>query len=235
MDFESGEILYFNKPYTWTSFRLVGRIRWIISKAFGIKKLKVGHAGALDPLATGVMIICTGKATKKIESFQYQTKEYIATLQLGATTPSFDMEHEVDQTFPYEHITKEMINEVLPQFTGEIMQTPPLFSAVKIDGKRAYKYERNGETVNLKSKPLVIDEIEVLNFDLPKLELRIVCSKGTYIRALARDIGTALNSGAYLTALKRTKIGNVTLNDCLNIEDFEEKYKTQNSQEQDNS
>lgn len=229
MDFESGEILYFNKPYTWTSFRLVGRIRWIISKSFGIKKLKVGHAGALDPLATGVMIICIGKATKKIESFQYQTKEYIASLQLGATTPSFDMEHEVDKTYPYEHITRSLIDKTLPQFIGEIMQTPPIFSAVKVDGKRAYRYARNGEEVKLKPKPLVIEEIEVLNFELPKLELRIVCSKGTYIRALARDIGFALGSGAYLTALKRTKIGNITLDNCLSIEDFEAKYRPQNS------
>lgn len=229
MDFESGEILYFNKPYTWTSFRLVGRIRWIISKSFGIKKLKVGHAGALDPLATGVMIICTGKATKKIESFQYQTKEYIASLQLGATTPSFDMEHEIDKTYPYEHITRSLIDKTLPQFIGEIMQTPPIFSAVKVEGKRAYRYARNGEEVKLKSKPLVIEEIEVLNFEPPKLELRIVCSKGTYIRALARDIGFALGSGAYLTALKRTRIGNITLKDCSNIEDFEAKYRPQNS------
>lgn len=229
MDFESGEILYFNKPYTWTSFRLVGRIRWIISKSFGIKKLKVGHAGALDPLATGVMIICIGKATKKIESFQYQTKEYIASLQLGATTPSFDMEHEVDKTYPYEHITRSLIDKTLPQFIGEIMQTPPIFSAVKVDGKRAYRYARNGEEVKLKPKPLVIEEIEVLKFELPKLELRIVCSKGTYIRALARDIGFALGSGAYLTALKRTKIGNITLDNCLSIEDFEAKYRPQNS------
>lgn len=227
MDFESGEILYFDKPYTWTSFQLVGKIRWIISKALGIKKLKVGHAGALDPLATGVMIICTGKATKKIETFQYQTKEYVATLQLGATTPSFDMEHEIDKTYPYDHITLEMINNVLPQFIGEIMQTPPIFSAVKVDGKRAYKYARNGENVELKAKPLVIKEIEILNYNLPILELRIVCSKGTYIRALARDIGNALHSGAYLTALKRTKIGNVTLNDCLTIEDFETKFLAQ--------
>jgi len=227
MDFESGEILYFDKPYTWTSFQLVGKIRWIISKALGIKKLKVGHAGALDPLATGVMIICTGKATKKIETFQYQTKEYVATLQLGATTPSFDMEYEIDKTYPYKHITLEMINNVLPQFIGEIMQIPPIFSAVKVDGKRAYKYARDGENVELKAKPLVIKEIEILNFALPILELRIVCSKGTYIRALARDIGDALHSGAYLTALKRTKIGNVTLNDCLTIEDFETKFFAQ--------
>ncbi len=226
LNFAEGAVLYFNKPYTWTSFRLVGRIRWIISKKLGIKKLKVGHAGSLDPLATGVMIVCTGKATKRIESFQYQTKEYIATLQLGATTPSFDMEHEVDKTYPYEHITRAMIDEVLPKFIGEIMQTPPVYSAVKIDGKRAYSYARSGEEVELKAKPLVIDEIEVLNFDLPTLQLRIVCSKGTYIRALARDIGASLGSGAYLTALQRTRIGDVTLSDCLEIEQFEEEFKS---------
>ena len=194
MDFESGEILYFNKPYTWTSFRLVGRIRWIISKSFGIKKLKVGHAGALDPLATGVMIICTGKATKKIESFQYQTKEYIASLRLGATTPSFDMEHEINKTYPYEHITRSLIDKTLPQFIGEIMQTPPIFSAVKVDGKRAYRYARNGEEVKLKSKPLVIEEIEVLNFELPKLELRIIFCNYIYIIRLA-DITLLTFSG----------------------------------------
>lgn len=220
-DYQAGEVLYFNKPYEWTSFRLVGRIRWMLSKKTGIKKLKVGHAGALDPLATGVMIVCTGKATKRIESFQYQTKEYIATLQLGATTPSFDMEHEIDNTYPYEHITRELIDTVLPQFQGEIMQVPPIFSAVKVDGKRAYSYARSGQEVELKAKPLVIDEIEVLDFSLPILKLRIVCSKGTYIRALARDIGIALGSGAFLTALERTRIGDVTLDKCLDVEEFE--------------
>lgn len=225
MDYAEGEVLYFNKPYTWTSFKLVGRVRWILSKALKKKKLKVGHAGTLDPLATGVLIVCTGKATKQIESFQYQTKEYNATLRLGATTPSFDLEHEVDAFFPYEHITKEMIESVLPQFLGEIMQVPPTFSAVKINGKRAYKYARQGEDVEIAPKKLVIDEIELIKFEPPLLDLRIVCSKGTYIRALARDIGTALNSGAHLVKLERTRIGDITLDKCISIEDFEKQFE----------
>ncbi|MBO5974489.1 MAG: tRNA pseudouridine(55) synthase TruB [Paludibacteraceae bacterium] len=222
MDFVEGEVLYFNKPYTWTSFKLVGRIRWTLSRALKKKKLKVGHAGTLDPLATGVMIVCTGKATKQIESFQYQTKEYNATLRLGATTPSFDLEHEIDAYFPYEHITREMIEKVLPNFLGEIMQIPPTFSAVKINGKRAYKYARQGEDVEIAPKKLVIDEIEIIKFEPPFLDLRIVCSKGTYIRALARDIGIALESGAHLTKLERTRIGDVTLDQCMSIDEFEE-------------
>lgn len=224
MDYIEGEVLYFNKPYTWTSFKLVGRIRWILSQVLKKKKLKVGHAGTLDPLATGVMIVCTGKATKQIESFQYQTKEYNATLRLGATTPSFDLEHEIDAYFPYEHITKDMIKQILPQFLGEIMQIPPVFSAVKINGKRAYKYARQGEEVELTPKKLVIDEIELVKFEPPLLELRIVCSKGTYIRALARDIGIALESGAHLVKLERTRIGDITLEKCMNIEDFEKQF-----------
>jgi tRNA pseudouridine55 synthase len=225
MDYAEGEVLYFNKPYTWTSFKLVGRVRWILSKALKKKKLKVGHAGTLDPLATGVLIVCTGKATKQIESFQYQTKEYNATLRLGATTPSFDLEHEIDAFFPYEHITKEMIESVLPQFLGEIMQVPPTFSAVKINGKRAYKYARQGEDVEIAPKKLVIDEIELIKFEPPLLDLRIVCSKGTYIRALARDIGTALNSGAHLVKLERTRIGDITLDKCISIKDFEKQFE----------
>lgn len=224
MDYIEGEVLYFNKPYTWTSFKLVGRIRWILSQVLKKKKLKVGHAGTLDPLATGVMIVCTGKATKQIESFQYKTKEYNATLRLGATTPSFDLEHEIDAYFPYEHITKDMIKQILPQFLGEIMQIPPVFSAVKINGKRAYKYARQGEEVELTPKKLVIDEIELVKFEPPLLELRIVCSKGTYIRALARDIGIALESGAHLVKLERTRIGDITLEKCMNIEDFEKQF-----------
>lgn len=224
MDYIEGEVLYFNKPYTWTSFKLIGRIRWILSQVLKKKKLKVGHAGTLDPLATGVMIVCTGKATKQIESFQYQTKEYNATLRLGATTPSFDLEHEIDAYFPYEHITKDMIKQILPQFLGEIMQIPPVFSAVKINGKRAYKYARQGEEVELTPKKLVIDEIELVKFEPPLLELRIVCSKGTYIRALARDIGIALESGAHLVKLERTRIGDITLEKCMNIEDFEKQF-----------
>ncbi|MED9996616.1 MAG: tRNA pseudouridine(55) synthase, partial [Paludibacteraceae bacterium] len=163
MDYQAGEILYFNKPLTWTSFNLVNRVRGVLSRHLGVKKLKVGHAGTLDPLATGVMILCTGKATKLIESFQYQTKEYIATLQLGATTPSFDLEKEIDATYPTQHITEELVRETLKQFVGTIEQVPPTFSAVKIDGKRAYQYARQGEEVEIKPKTLVIDEIELLD------------------------------------------------------------------------
>jgi len=220
MDFQEGEILYFNKPMHWTSFDLVSKIRYQISRSLRIKKIKVGHAGTLDPLATGVMIVCTGKATKKIEEFQYQSKEYIATLRLGATTPSFDLETAIDETFETSHITKEMIEKVLQQFTGSIEQIPPAFSACKIEGNRAYQLARKGIEVDLKPKLLVIDEIELISFLEDKLTIRIVCSKGTYIRALARDIGIALHSGAHLTALQRTRIGNVTLDKCISVDDF---------------
>jgi tRNA pseudouridine55 synthase len=187
-----------------------------------VKKLKVGHAGTLDPLATGVMIVCTGKATKRIEEFQYHTKEYIATIQLGATTPSYDLEHEIDATYPTEHITREKIEETLKQFLGEIQQIPPAFSACKVDGARAYDLARKGQEVELKPKLLAIDEIELLACDLEKMEIkiRVVCSKGTYIRALARDIGEALHSGAHLTGLVRTRVGEVKLEDCLDPEHF---------------
>lgn len=218
MDFIKGEVLYVNKPLHWTSFNLVNKLRWKLQKTLKMKHLKVGHAGTLDPLATGVMILCTGKATRLIESFQYQTKEYVATLELGATTPSFDLELEVDATYPTAHITRELVDEVIPRFTGEIWQVPPVYSAVKVDGKRAYDYAREGQKVELKPKLLVIDEIEVLDFALPILKIRVVCSKGTYIRALARDIGQALGSGAHLTALERTRIGEVKLADCWEID-----------------
>ena len=220
MDFVKGEVLYVAKPLNWTSFNLVSKLRWKLQKTLKIKKLKVGHAGTLDPLATGVMIICTGKSTKLIESFQYQTKEYIATLELGATTPSFDLELPVDGTYPTEHITRKLVDEVIPRFMGEIWQIPPVYSAVKVDGKRAYDYAREGQEVELKPKLLVIDEIEVLDFTLPVLKIRVVCSKGTYIRALARDIGLALGSGAHLIALERTRIGEVKLEDCWQIDDL---------------
>ncbi len=220
MNFIEGEILYVNKPLHWTSFNLVSKLRWKIRKTLHVKKLKVGHAGTLDPLATGVMIICTGKATKLIEKFQNQTKEYIATLELGATTSSFDLEKPVDAIYPTDHITRELLDKIIPNFKGEIMQVPPVYSAVKVDGKRAYDYARDGQTVELKARLLVIDEIEVLDFSLPVLKIRIVCSKGTYIRALARDIGEALNSGAHLTALERTRIGDVKLENCWEIEDL---------------
>jgi len=226
MNFIEGEILYFNKPLHWTSFSLVNKVRWLISKQLKIKKIKVGHAGTLDPLASGVMIVCTGKATKQIESFQYQTKEYIATLELGATTPSFDLEKEVDARFPIDHITREMVDERLKRFVGTIQQVPPVFSAVKVDGKRAYDYARKGEDIELKAKTLVIDELEVLDFALPILKIRVVCSKGTYIRALARDIGEALGSGAHLTELIRTRIGSYTLEQCISVEEFQQQLQS---------
>lgn len=222
MNFKEGEVLYFDKPLRWTSFAVVNKIRYHISRKLGVKKIKVGHAGTLDPLATGVMIICTGKATKLIEEFQYHTKEYIATLQLGATTPSYDLEKEIDATYPTEHITREMVEEVLQQFKGTIEQIPPAFSACKVDGKRAYDLARKGDEVELKPKTLVIDEIELLECNLPEIKIRVVCSKGTYIRALARDIGEALQSGAHLTGLIRTRVGEVRLEDCMQVEDFPE-------------
>lgn len=226
MNYESGEILYFDKPLTWTSFNLVAKVRWLLCRHLGVKKLKVGHAGTLDPLATGVLIVCTGKATKNIDQLQAQTKEYVATLQLGSTTPSFDLEKEIDATYPTAHITRELIDQTLPQFMGRIEQIPPAFSAVKVDGKRAYKLARKGDHEGveqlLKPKILVIDELEVLNFDAEQMQLtiRVVCSKGTYIRALARDIGQALESGAHLIALRRTRVGDVHVEQCQQLEDF---------------
>ena len=222
MNFIEGEVLYFNKPLTWTSFNLVAKVKYPLLRKLRVKKLKVGHAGTLDPLATGVMIICIGKATKRIEEFQYQTKEYIATIKLGATTPSFDLEKEIDATYPTEHITRELVEETLKNFIGSIEQIPPAFSACKIDGERAYELARAGKEVELKPKTLVIDEIELLECNLPEIKIRVVCSKGTYIRALARDIGEALNSGAHLTGLIRTRVGDVKLEHCMEIEDFVE-------------
>lgn len=221
MNFKEGEVLYFDKPYRWTSFALVNKIRYHVSRKLGVKKIKVGHAGTLDPLATGVMIVCIGKATKRIEEFQYHTKEYVATLQLGATTPSYDLEKEIDATYPTGHITRELVEETLQRFVGAIEQVPPAFSACKVDGKRAYELARKGDEVQLKPKTLVIDEIELLECALPEIKIRVVCSKGTYIRALARDIGEALHSGAHLTALCRTRVGEVTLENCMKVEDFE--------------
>lgn len=221
MDFIEGEVLYLNKPLHWTSFQLVSKIRKEICHKLQIKKLKVGHAGTLDPLATGVMIICTGKKTKEIETYQFKEKEYIATIKLGATTPSFDLETEVDAIYPINHLSKEKIMEVVSKFVGSIEQTPPEYSAVKVNGKRAYELARAGEEVKLKSKILQIDQIDIIELDLPILKIRVVCSKGTYIRALARDIGQALNSGAHLIALERTRVGDITLNDCLNIDSLD--------------
>ena len=222
MNFLNGEIVYIDKGYRLTSFKAVAKVRYLISRKIGVKKLKVGHAGTLDPLATGVLIICTGRATKKIDQLQAHTKEYVAGLKLGATTPSFDMEHPEDQTYPVEHITKELVEETLQKFVGEIQQVPPAYSACMIDGHRAYELARKGKDVPLKAKTLVIDEIELLECELPYIKIRVVCSKGTYIRALSRDIGEALNSGAYLTSLRRTRVGDVKVEDCLQLEDFEE-------------
>lgn len=215
----AGEVLYVDKPLHWTSFYAVKRIRGVLNKRLGVKNLKVGHAGTLDPLATGVLILCTGRATKRIDELQAHVKEYVATLQLGATTPSFDLETEVDATYPWEHVTREEVERVLQEnFTGSIEQVPPAFSACKVDGKRAYKMARKGREVELKAKMLVIDEIELLEFAPPSLTIRVVCSKGTYIRALARDIGEALGSGAHLTALRRTRVGDVMVEQCSSVE-----------------
>lgn len=219
MDFVTGEIIGIDKPLGWTSFDAVKRVRGAIQRRLGVKKFKVGHAGTLDPLATGVLIICTGKATRRIEALQQGRKEYIATMRLGATTPSFDLEKEIDATYPYEHVTRDLILETLPQFTGKIMQVPPVFSAVKVDGKRAYLHARKGHDVELAAKPLEIDEFELLDFNGQDMTLRIVCSKGTYIRALARDLGAALNSGAHLIALRRTAVGEIREPQCLTIDE----------------
>ncbi len=222
MDFIEGEILCFDKPLHWTSFNLVAKIRSQLCHRLGVKKLKVGHAGTLDPLATGVMVICTGKATKRIDELQAHVKEYVATLQLGATTPCFDLEKPIDKTYPTDHITELLVREVLSKFIGRIEQVPPAFSACKIDGKRAYDLARKGREVELKPKVLVIDEIELQNFNPETMQvtIRVVCSKGTYIRALARDIGEALNSGAHLISLRRTRVGDVKVEDCMQVEDF---------------
>lgn len=222
MNFQEGAFIYINKPYRMSSFGALAHIRYLVSKRIHVKRVKMGHAGTLDPLATGVLILCTGKATKQIEQLQLHTKEYTATLQLGATTPSYDMEHEVNATYPTAHITRELIEQTLPQFVGDIMQVPPLFSAVMVDGHRAYKMARKGQEVELAAKPVRIDELELTAFDAEKtqMSIRVVCGKGTYIRSLARDIGEALGSGAYLTALCRTRVGDVRIEDCLTFDDF---------------
>lgn len=222
MNFHEGEILYINKPYGMTSFGALAYVRTRLSRRLHVKRLKTGHAGTLDPLATGVLILCTGKATKKIESLQLATKEYTATLQLGATTASYDREHPVNMTYPTSHITQELIERALIKFVGEIEQVPPEFSACSVGGDRAYKLARRGEKVELKPKVLQIDEIELTHFDAETMQMsiRVVCGKGTYIRALARDIGQELGSGAYLTALCRTRLGDVRIEDCLSLDEF---------------
>lgn len=218
MNYLEGEIFYIDKPLRWSSFDVVKRLRSAMLRRMHLRKMKVGHAGTLDPLATGVMIITTGRATKQIESLQAGVKEYVATIALGATTPSFDLETEIDATFPTEHITRQLVESVLPRFTGTILQTPPAFSACKIDGHRAYKMARKGKTVELKPKTLVIDSITLLDYSPTSITLKIVCGKGTYIRALARDIGEALHTGAHLTALRRTRVGDIDISRCLDID-----------------
>ena len=226
MNFVDGEILYIDKPLEWTSFDAVKRVRGALLRRTGLKKLKVGHAGTLDPLATGVMIVCTGRSTKRIEELQAGTKEYIASIALGATTPSYDLETEIDAYYPTEHITRELVEEALCKFIGEIEQVPPTFSACKVDGKRAYKAARKGQEVELKPKKLVIDEIELLEYDQKEVKIRVVCSKGTYIRALARDLGEALASGAYLSGLRRTRVGDAKSEDCLSVDQAVELIRT---------
>jgi tRNA pseudouridine55 synthase len=222
MNFTQGEFIYINKPYRMTSFGALAFVRTRVSRKVGVKRVKIGHAGTLDPLATGVLILCTGKKTKEIERLQLHDKEYTATLQLGATTPSYDMEHEVDATYPTEHITRELIEQVLTQFVGEIQQVPPEYSACKIGGDRAYELMRKGQEVELKAKTVHVDEIELTDFnpETMQMSIRVVCGKGTYIRSLARDIGRALKSGAYLTALCRTRLGGVRIEECITIDEF---------------
>jgi len=222
MNFTEGEIIYINKPYRMTSFGALAFVRTRVSRRIGVRRAKIGHAGTLDPLATGVLVLCTGKKTKEIERLQLDTKEYTATLQLGATTPSYDMEHEVDATFPTSHITRERIEQVLAGFVGDIQQVPPAYSACKIGGDRAYELMRKGKDVELAAKTVRIDNIELTAFDAQSMQMsiRVVCGKCTYIRSMARDIGQALQSGAYLTALCRTRVGDVRIEDCITIDDF---------------
>ena len=219
-DYLSGQVLLIDKPLNWTSFQVVNKLRWEIRQAFSIKKIKVGHAGTLDPLATGLLVICTGKMTKQIDTFQGQTKEYTGTFVLGSTTPSYDLETEIDNTFPTEHITEGLIHETTKQFIGDIQQFPPIFSALKKDGKRLYEYARAGETVEIKPRTISIQEFEITKIEGSNIDFRVVCSKGTYIRSLANDFGKALQSGAHLSALRRTKIGDFNVDNATSIEDF---------------
>jgi len=219
-DFQSGQVILIDKPLQWTSFQVVNKLRWAIRKAYKIKKIKVGHAGTLDPLATGLLIICTGKMTKQISTFQSQTKTYTGTITLGGTTPSYDLETEIATTLPIEHISSDLIHSTVKQFIGEIDQLPPIFSAIKKDGKRLYEHARSGEAVDIKPRKITIETFKITKIEMPKLAFTVVCSKGTYIRSLAHDFGKALNSGAHLSALRRTKIGNYSVENALSIEDF---------------
>jgi len=219
-DFLEGQVLLINKPLGWTSFQAVNSLKWNIRKKFELKKIKIGHAGTLDPLATGLLLICTGKFTKTINELQGQEKEYTGTITLGGTTPSFDLETEINENFPIDHITDEMIYTTTAQFIGDIEQVPPVFSALKKDGKRLYEYAREGKEVEIKKRAVTITEFEITQIELPKVHFRVVCSKGTYIRSLANDFGKALRSGAHLSSLKRTKIGDYNVNKAMTPEEF---------------
>lgn len=221
-DYKNGQVLLIDKPLNWTSFQVVNKLRWEIRQKFNIKKIKVGHAGTLDPLATGLLILCTGKFTKKIDTYQAQEKEYTGTITVGETTPSYDLETEINETFPIHHITEELIHNTTKQFIGELDQKPPIFSAIKKDGKKLYELARAGETTEIKTRKITITEFEITKVDLPNIEFRVVCSKGTYIRSLAYDFGNALNSGAHLSALRRTKIGDFSVDDAQSVEGFME-------------
>jgi tRNA pseudouridine55 synthase len=227
-DYKNGQVLLIDKPLTWTSFQVVNKLRWEIRQRFNIKKIKVGHAGTLDPLATGLLIICTGKQTKQIDTYQGQVKEYTGTFTIGATTPSYDLETEIDNTFPTAHITEELLHETSKQFTGEIQQKPPIFSAIKKDGKRLYELARKGETTEIKERTVTVTTFEITKINLPEVDFRIICSKGTYIRSIAFDFGKALNSGGHLTALRRTKIGEFSVDTALSVDEFIANLKVDN-------
>lgn len=220
--FAEGQIVVVDKPLGWTSFAVVNRFRYLLKERLGIKRIKVGHAGTLDPLATGVVVLCTGRFTKRIEEFQSLPKRYVATIQLGATTPSYDLESEIDAHYPTEHITPAEVESALGRFVGEIPQVPPVFSAIKVDGKRSYKMARRGEEVELQARPVMIYDIKLLRCELPEIEIEVLCGKGTYIRALARDIGAALGSGGHLTALRRTEVGDFKADEAIKVEEFVE-------------
>jgi len=224
-DYKNGQVLLIDKPLTWTSFQVVNKLRWEIKQQFNLKKIKVGHAGTLDPLATGLLIICTGKQTKQINTYQGQIKEYTGTFTTGATTPSYDLETEVDKTYPTAHFSESLLKETTQQFIGEIQQKPPIFSAIKKDGKRLYELARKGETTEIKTRAVTISEFEITKIHLPKVDFRVVCSKGTYIRSLAFDFGNALKSGAHLSALRRTKIGDFSVDNALSVEEFIQQLK----------
>lgn len=219
-DFKNGQVLLIDKPLDWTSFQVVNKLRWAIRKKHNLKKIKVGHAGTLDPLATGLLVICTGKKTKEIQTFQGQEKEYTGTIVLGSTTPSYDLETEIDQTFPTEHISETLIHETTKQFIGDIQQFPPVFSAIKKEGKRLYEFAREGKEVEIQSRTINISEFEITQTNGLQVDFRVVCSKGTYIRSLAHDFGKALNSGGHLSALRRTRIGDFSIENSQSIDSF---------------